>query len=141
MKRRLVNDTQPPLQAAAATSMPAWLGRGKDSSCWLHRKVKELRPANGQLAAHLGGGALVGAIFQQVLHDVNVVLLSSHVQRGEAILRTRDKKDALSHLFVTLEPGRGTHTARRGQGSGVAKPRPCSAPKHVFTPVKPDTCG
>lgn len=40
--------------------------------------------------AHLGGGALVGAILQQVLHDLDVVLLGSHVQGREAVLGTQD---------------------------------------------------
>lgn len=38
--------------------------------------------------AYLSGSALVGAVLQQVLHDLNVVLLGSHVQGCEAVLGT-----------------------------------------------------
>lgn len=54
---------------------------------------------------HLGSGALVGSIFQQILYNIDVVLLGSHIQRSEAILRTDNKKDIVSHLW-RLNQGR-----------------------------------
>lgn len=63
-----------------------------------------MRPDTGsqglsrRLASYLGSRALISSIFQQVFYDVDVVLLGSHVQRSEAILRTNNEKDNVSHL-------------------------------------------
>lgn len=45
--------------------------------------------AGGGCSTYLGGRALVASILQQVSHHLQVVLLSSHVERGEAILQER----------------------------------------------------
>lgn len=59
---------------------------------------------------HLGSGALVGSIFQQILYNIDVVLLGGHIQRSEAILRT-DNKKRHRQSSMTFKPGK-----RTGQG-------------------------
>lgn len=47
--------------------------------------------AGSRRSTHLCGRALVASVLQQVSHHLQVVLLSSHVQRSEAILQHTEK--------------------------------------------------
>ena len=46
-----------------------------------------VRASDGGSDAHLGGGALVPSVLQQVPDHFQVVLLGGHVQRSETILQ------------------------------------------------------
>lgn len=50
-----------------------------------------LQPAAGRRRAHLCGRALVAPVLQQVPHHLQVVLLSSHVERSESVLQHTEK--------------------------------------------------